>query len=54
MATEVLRIIRHRKNQVRGFLDKYSRTRHLFWRGDSIPMSNQPLPYSVPDYRQDA
>jgi hypothetical protein len=43
-AAEVLRIIRRRKNPVRGVFGKYSRTQHLLWRGDSILVSDPPLP----------
>jgi hypothetical protein len=44
LAAEVLRIIRRRKTPVRGGFGKYSRTQHLLWRGDSIPVSDPPLP----------
>jgi hypothetical protein len=45
LAAEALRINRRRKNPVRGVFGKYSRTqRHLLWRGDSIHVSDQPLP----------
>jgi hypothetical protein len=44
MAAEVLRIIRRRKNPVRSLFGKYSRTQHLMWRGDSIIVSDPPLP----------
>jgi hypothetical protein len=44
LAAEVLRIIRLRKNPVRGVFGKYSRTQHLLWRGDSIFVSDLPLP----------
>jgi hypothetical protein len=27
-----------------GFLEKHSRTQHLLWFGDSIPVSDPPLP----------
>jgi hypothetical protein len=50
LAAEVLRIIRRQKNSVRGVFGKYSRTQHLLWRGDSIPVSDPPLSSSVPDY----
>jgi hypothetical protein len=40
----VLRNIRRRKNPVRGVFGKCSRTQHLFWRGDSIHVSDPPLP----------
>jgi hypothetical protein len=32
------------KNPVRGVFGKYSRTQHLLWRGDSILVSDTPLP----------
>jgi hypothetical protein len=54
LAAEVLRIIRRRKNPVRGGLGQYSRTQHLLWRGDSIHVSEPPLPLSVPDCRRAA
>jgi hypothetical protein len=45
LAAEVLRIIRRRKTRyVRGVLEKYSRTQHLLWRGDSIHVSDQSPP----------
>jgi hypothetical protein len=44
LAAEVLRIIRRQKNPVRGAFGKYSRAQHLLWRGDSIPVSDLPLP----------
>jgi hypothetical protein len=44
LAAEVLRIIRRRKNTVRGVSGKYSRTQHLLWRGYSIHVSDLPLP----------
>jgi hypothetical protein len=45
LASEVLlRIIRRQKNPVGGVFGKYSRTQHLLWRGDSIPVSDLPLP----------
>jgi hypothetical protein len=54
LAAEVLRIIRRRKNPVRGVFRKYSRTQHLLWRGDSILVFDLLLPLSVPGYRQAA
>jgi hypothetical protein len=51
LAAEVRSIIRRRKNPVRGAFGKYSRTQHLLWRGDSIHVSDPPLPESVPGYR---
>jgi hypothetical protein len=32
------------KTRYGGLLEKYSRTQHLLWLGDSIPMSDPPLP----------
>jgi hypothetical protein len=44
LAAEFMRIIRRRKNPVRGVFGKYSRTQHLLWRGDSIHVPDLPLP----------
>jgi hypothetical protein len=44
MAAEVLGIIRRRKKPSTEGFGKYSRTQHLLWRGDSILVSDLPLP----------
>jgi hypothetical protein len=44
LAAAVLRIIRRLKKPVHGVFGKYSRTQHLLWGGDSIPVSDTPLP----------
>jgi hypothetical protein len=33
-----------------GFSNKYPRTQHLLRSGDSIPVFDQPLPHSIPNY----
>jgi hypothetical protein len=48
LAAEVLRIIRRRKNPVRGVLENCD----LLRSGDSIPLFYQPFPESVPSYRE--
>jgi hypothetical protein len=40
LAAAVLKIIRRRKNPLRGFFRKYSRIHDLLWRGDSIHVSD--------------
>jgi hypothetical protein len=42
LAAEVMRIIRRRKIRYMDFLEKYSRTQHLMWLGDSIHVSDPP------------
>jgi hypothetical protein len=44
LAAAILRIDRRRENSVHGLSEKYSRTQHLLWFDDSIPMSDPPLP----------
>jgi hypothetical protein len=43
-AAEVMRIIRRRKTRYGEVFGKYFRTQHLSWRGDSILVSDLPLP----------
>jgi hypothetical protein len=42
------------KTMYGGLLKIYSRTQHLLWFGDSIHVSDPPLPQSVPGYRHAA
>jgi hypothetical protein len=44
LAAEVLRITRRRKNPVRGFLENVPVHNIFLWRGDSILVSDLPLP----------